>query len=50
MLAHRKRSEATEFDPVASGKPIANGVKDGIHDYFEIMSTQVRIVLGELLN
>ena len=38
MLAHRKRSEATKLNSLASGQPIANGEKDGIHDLFEIMS------------
>ena len=50
MLAQRECSEATQLNPVASSKPISNGVKDGIHDYFEIMSRQMWIVLGELLD
>ena len=50
MLAQRECSEATQLNPVASSKPISNGVKDGIHDYFEIMSGQMWIVLGELLD
>ena len=48
MLAQRECSEATQFNPVAPGKPISNGVKDNIHDRFEIMSRQMRIVLGKL--
>ena len=48
MLARRECSEATQLNPVASGKPISNGVKDGIHDLLEILSGQMRIVLGEL--
>ena len=41
ILAQREYSEATQLNPVASSKPISNGVKDGIHDYFEILSRQI---------
>jgi hypothetical protein len=48
ILAQRECSEAAQLYPVASGQPIANDVKDGIHDLFEIMSRQMPIMLGEL--
>jgi hypothetical protein len=48
MLAQRECSKATELNPIASSKSIPNGVKDGVHDLFEIMSRQMRTMLGEL--
>ncbi len=38
MLAQRECSKATQLNPVASGKPLSNGAKDGIHDLLEILA------------
>ena len=50
MLAHRKRSETTEFNPVASGKPVSNGVEDCIHDLLDITLKQMWSLRGKLLD
>ena len=38
MLAQCECPEAPQLNPVASGKPLSNGAKDGIHDLLEIMT------------
>jgi hypothetical protein len=50
MLTHRKRSETTEFNPVASGKPVSNGMEDCIYDLLDVTLKQMWSLRGKFLD